>query len=782
MSVPMPPLILAFFVAAAVAPWMVHRVGRWSGWLVAAVPLLAGLLLATRLGRVESGGDVREVWGWVPALGVDLSFRIDGLSLLFALLISGVGTLIAIYAGGYLRGDRQLGRFYLLFLVFAGAMLGAVLADNLIVLFVFWELTSIASYFLVGYKHEQENARGSALQALLVTGSGGLAMLAGFLLLGSATGTLRISELLVGGEQLAASGLEVPALILILLGAFTKSAQFPFHFWLPNAMAAPTPVSAFLHSATMVKLGIYLLARLQPLFGGSDAWLWLLGVAGAVTLATAALLALRQSDLKRLLAYSTLAALGILTLLLAVGTPTAVKAAVVFLLAHSLYKASLFMVAGNVDFAAGSRDVRQLAGLGRAMPISFAAAVIAGLSTAGLPPKLGFIGKEFAYEALLGIPPLLIVAVAGNAVMVGVAALVAAKPFLGRPASTPKSPHEVPLSMWLSPAILAALGLLFGLLPGLIEGALVRPAVGAILGRPSSAEVYLWAGFTPALALSALTVGLGALLLLAWQRVGQGLTRIAPRLDWGPAWAYQRALLGMQRFAAWTARLVQSDDLRRQLLVVLGVTVALVGAVGIARGALGTRVWPPASPLPGEPILWVVAALIVSATVAVVLARSRLAAVTALGVVGFGMALLFVLYSAPDLAITQFLVETLIVVVMVLVMIRLPDFGPGERLAGATRARDAVLAVTGGGVMAALTLAVVAGPLDMDLTRYFESESVPGGFGRNIVNVILVDFRALDTLGEITVLMVAAVGVWALLKRAVGRGRRVEPGGEEDSS
>ena len=778
--------LLASFGVALVSPWLVRFAKDRSGWLLALLPLSLTLYFGLLAPPVVEGSSLRQSLPWLPALGVELSFRLDGLSLLFALLISFVGIFIVIYAGGYLRGDPELGRFYLMLLSFMAAMLGLVLADNLITLFVFWELTSVTSFFLVGYKHAYEDARKSALQALLVTGLGGLAMLAGFLLLGNVAGTFSISDLLTRPELIQSHALYAPLLILVLLGALTKSAQFPFHFWLPNAMAAPTPVSAYLHSATMVKAGIYLLARLSPVLGGTALWLWLLGAAGLLTVLTAGVLALKQRDLKKLLAYSTLVALGILTMLLAVGTPAAVKAAMVFLLAHSLYKASLFLVAGTVDFSTGTRDITQLSGLMRVMPITFVAALFAAFSTAGLPPKLGFIGKELVYEGLLGAPVLLGAAVLSNAMMFVVAVLVAVKPFVGRTVRAPGPVTGAPLSLWLGPTVLALLGLVFGLFPNLIEVTKL-PAVAVVLAEPYAFELYLFPpGFTPALALSIVTVVLGLVLLTLWQPLYRGLSRLEGPLDRGPARGYDLLMAGLVWLAKTQTRLIQGENLRRHLAVILGFTTALLG-VTMMRGGWFSGL-ENLSFGGGYFYEYVLAGLVVAAALTAVLARTRLAAVTALGVVGFGIALIYVVFAAPDLAITQFLVETLLVIIVVLVMLHLPELRREEDAAFPTRVRDGVIAVTGGTLVTLLLLNVTSLPFGGELTTFFETESWTSAFGRNIVNVILVDFRALDTLGEITVLAVAALGVAALLKSwraprpnpsAVKRGEQPETGQPE---
>jgi multicomponent Na+:H+ antiporter subunit A len=760
-------VVVTTFVIAALAPFLVKRLGRASGWVLALLPLGLTLYFASTLPRVIGGETLRQTIPWLPAFDVSLSFTLDGLSLLFALLISGIGVLVVLYAGAYLQGDKNLSRFFLFLLAFMGAMLGLVLADNLIALFIFWELTSLTSYFLIGYKHTYEDSRKSALQALIVTGLGGLAMLAGFLLLGSIAGSYELSVILQQADVIQAHPLFVPTVILILLGALTKSAQFPFHFWLPNAMAAPTPVSAYLHSATMVKAGIYLMARVSPALSGTDVWTYLLGVSGTLTLAVSALLALKQTDLKRLLAYSTVAALGTLTMLLAVGGDAAVKATVIFLLAHSLYKAALFMTAGTIDHAAGSRDITQLSGLARAMPVTFLSTLLAAFSLAGLPPLFGFIGKELAYEAFLGFQVLLVVAVLANAALFVVAFLVAVKPFFGkRNTNQPNDVHEAPFSMWLGPALLAVLSFGFALYPRILEP-FSQSAVTVILGEPYTFRLYLFpSSVTPALVLSGVTVALGILLALLRRPIYNLLMRLEKPLDWGPARGYEMLMDGLLWFAKAQTAFFQGSNLRKQLGMLIGFTVVLLGLTLLWR----VGVEPLAAVLQTFRVgatfyEWVLAALIIMAAITTLLARSKLMAVTSLGVIGFSTALFYVIFAAPDLAITQFLVETLLVIILVLVMIRLPELKPVERGSSLTRLRDGIIAAVGGLLVTLVTLLVLNYPLELSLSNYFAERSVPEGFGRNIVNVILVDFRALDTLGEITVLAVAALGVLALLKR-----------------
>jgi multicomponent Na+:H+ antiporter subunit A len=715
--------------------------------------------LASSVPEVLEGGAVRQSVPWVPSFGVHLSFYLDGLSLLFALLITGMGALILIYAGDYLKGHPQLGRFYLYLLLFMSAMLGLVLSDNLIALFVFWELTSFSSYLLIGFKHEDETARTSALQALLVTGAGGLALLAGFVLLSIAGGgTFELSEIAAKGEAIRGHALYTPLFILIVAGAFTKSAQFPFHFWLPNAMAAPTPVSAYLHSATMVKAGIYLLARLDALLGSTALWVWTLSIAGAATMLVGAVAAIGHTDLKKVLAYTTITALGTLTLLLGLSFEASIKAAIVFLIVHSLYKGALFLVAGSIDHETGTRDILRLGGLRKAMPFTAVAAGLAGLSMAGLPPLFGFVGKELAYKAKLGFDGADIVlpgvAVLANALTLVAAGVLVLRPFFGTLRTGTKTPHEVPVAMWLGPLILSGVGLGLGIYPTVLAAPIVGAAVTATLGGSIPIKLTLWYGLNKALLLSAITVTLGVLIYLAWSRLRPAVRRLDDRLSLvGPERGYAAALRGMLALAGFQTRVLQNGSLRVYLLWLFGLVLILPGFT------LFRYSW--SDVLAHE---WMLGLLIVLATAAVVAARSRMLAVASLGVVGFGVALFFLMLGAPDLAMTQFLVETLIVVIILLVLRHLPKLQRVAPPDSRSRFVDAGIALGVGAVVTLLGLAVLHVPFNSGLSTFFASESVPTGFGRNVVNVILVDFRALDTLGEIAVLAVAAVGAFVLVR------------------
>ncbi|MBN2119228.1 MAG: putative monovalent cation/H+ antiporter subunit A [Anaerolineales bacterium] len=763
--------VLSGFGLAFAAPILSRRFGRAAGWILALLP--AGLTLYF-IGLLPSAAAARPAAfsaPWAPDLGLVFSFRADGLGLLFALLISGIGALVVTYTGGYLKGNPNLGKFYAWLLVFMAAMLGVALADNMILLFVFWELTSISSYILIGFEHERASARAAALQAFLVTGGGGLALLAGLLLLGSAGGTLELSALLGQGDVLRASPFYFPAVLLILLGAFTKSAQFPFHFWLPNAMEAPTPVSAYLHSATMVKAGIYLLARLGPVLNGTDVWVYAVGGVGAATMLVGGYLALSQTDLKRLLAYSTVSALGMLTLLIGLGSPHALEAAIVLLLAHGLYKGALFLVAGALDHETGTRDITQLGGLFSAMKLTAIAGGIAALSMAGLPPLFGFLSKELTYEAALEFGPWL----AGAVVLAGlsfvfVAGVVGVGPFWGKQKQTPKSPHEAPLSMWLGPAILAGLSLLLGIFPNSISRFLISPAASGAIGESTSVKLALWHGVNPAFVLSVATILIGAGLFAARHPIRSGLSRFAWR--WGPSFFYDRSLDALNALARGQTRLLQSGYLRFYLFAIILTVTGLAGFTLFTRGGLPV-------PVAVSEVRFYEAALallILLAAFVATVSWSRLGAVAALGVAGYGVALIYLLFGAPDLAMTQFLIESLTVILFVLAFYHLPHFA--QLSSRTARVRDGLIALLAGGLMTSLVLSAVDAQLHPSISGYFVENALPLAHGRNIVNVILVDFRGIDTMGEITVLGIAAIGVYALLKLHTDRKKDKKGGGE----
>lgn len=741
---------------------------RWiDGWVLASIALaLAGFVVGLSwIPGVADGMFPTVSWSWVGGLGVEFAFRIDGLSLLFVLLITGIGVLVLAYAAAYAEKPGKRRRLCLLLFAFMLAMLGLVTADDLITLFVFWEATTVISYLLIGFDHEKASARRSALQGLLVTGAGGLAMLAGLVLLGAEAGTFRLSELPAALADTDLSDLTL-SLILILLGCFTKSAQFPFHFWLPNAMAAPTPVSAYLHSATMVKAGIYLLARVHPIYAEHELWFPVLTVFGAVTAVWASIQSLRQTDLKLMLAHTTVMALGTLTMFLGSSSPVAVAAASTFILVHALYKSTLFLMVGVIDKRTGTRDRRLLSGLRAALPLTAVAAFTGAFSMAGFPPFLGFIGKELKYEGALAIaeePGMVIVAaVAANAMMVAVALVVSVRTFLGRPSDTDAGVAP-PNLMVMVPLLLGLCGLIFGLAPSLIGQTIVVPAATSILGMPVEIKLALWHGVNVPLILSVVTVLLGIGVYFALDRLTAVMDRIGARFPISGDRVYDVVLKATLDGAGRMTTAIQGG----RLTVYTGLSFAVVG-LALYVGALGDdpAVW---SAIRLESLMpWEIASLALMAVGAAlaIAARRRLTALCGLAAVGVGTTLVFLMHGAVDVAVTQFMVEALIVVFVAAVIPKIPPFESVRRTAPQRWLRGTLAAFVGLG--ATLALLRLAPPVDRTVTSFYEQASVPEAFGRNVVNVILVDFRALDTLGEVAVVVVAALGAFALL-----RGRRV---------
>lgn len=764
--------ILAFLVPQLSRALNACAMGDKIGWCLSLLPAVLFGYFLTFWPTVTGDETLYYQYAWIPSLDINLSLMLDGLSLMFALLITGIGTFIFIYAGQYLHGHKDMHKLLMYLLAFMAAMLGLVLSSNLIAMFVFWELTSFTSYLLIGFNHEHEKARKAALQGFFITVAGGLALMTGLILLGTMGGSFEVTELLAQGTSLQDNPLFLAMMGLILLGAFTKSAQTPFHFWLPNAMAAPTPVSAYLHSATMVKAGIYLMARLQPMMMDYEPWVFTLSLFGGVTMTLGAIMAVCSTDLKRILAYSTVMALGTLTMLIGIGTPHALEAAMVFLLAHALYKGALFMAAGTLDHVTGTKDVRDLAGLRKYMPYTAVFTTIAALSLAGIPPLFGFIAKELMFSGALsstGLAPLLIVLCLVTAIcIVAASALVAIKPFYGAYKTTPKTPHEAPWSMRLGFSVLALLSLVLGLVPSLISP-LLQAATFAIQGTAikgstqvepaASLQLALWHGFNLPLLLSAIALLCGALLYRYWQNIREPLTKAVDFLAYGPERGYERMMQGLVWIADKQTRVLQNGYMANYILTILLTTIALLTYVFWSEDAFVYS-------LSFADVRFyevVIAVLMMVSAIYACFTCLRLGSVAALGVLGFVMAMVYVFFSAPDLAITQILVETLTVIMLVLVLFRLPRFQ--ELSSRAVRIRDAMVAGAFGVLVTMMLLTVnqVAMPGER-ISDYLAANSYVLAHGRNIVNVILVDFRALDTLGEIFVLALAAIGVNAMIR------------------
>jgi multicomponent Na+:H+ antiporter subunit A len=767
--------LLALSLVGSCAAWpLALRLGRRSaGWVLALLPagLFAGFLRLSA--TIAAGQTVTEGLSWAPSLGVQLTWRLDGFAYLFCLLVTGIGTLVVIYAGAYLteRTAADRARFLVLILLFMTAMLGAVLADDLLVLFVFWELTSLLSFLLIGFDVHSPSARRSALMSLRVTAGGGLALLAAILLIGVEVGSYSLTEVVARAPELARSPWIVPILGGILVGAFTKSAQYPFHFWLPNAMQAPTPASAYLHSATMVKLGIYLLARFEPVIGavsgGRDA---VIGVALA-TMLVGSYQAVRAENYKAVLAYSTVASLGILVMLVGLDGPMASVATVGFLLAHALYKATLFFCAGTVLHATGLTQLRHMGGLRRFLPVTALASTLASLSMAGLPPFFGFISKEFLFEAQIesswnAVP--VAIAVLVNAVIVGVAGVVTLRPFFLNEGRIREVRHREVPGLLVGPVVLALLGLVVSLAPDWFDRSVLRPAVTAIYGRPVAVEVGLWHGITPMLFLSATVVGIGALLFIYWVPIHQRL-RGHTRLDrYEAEHGYEALLRSIEAAGLRVATLVQRPDLRGHLAVIFAAAGAFVVWGLVAAEALPRL---PADPGELRVGATVVALVGLAGAVFATRAQSLLAAMIGTGLVGLVAALVFLLNGAPDLALTQFAVESLVVVLLTAALLPLPLAAPATRTPRA-RLRDALLAATLSVLLFAALLDMSAAPQRSEVSEFFGARSYLEAFGRNVVNVILVDFRGFDTLGETMVIGLSAVIAWSLLGPRVPREAR----------
>ena len=760
------PLVILIPLAGAWLPAALSRAfGIDPARTAAALVVVALAIVLGQAPAVLDGSTFVQAWPWIPALGLNASFRLDGFGLLFALLILVIGLLVVLYARYYLAPEDSKERFYGLLLLFMGSMLGVVLSENLLLLVTFWELTSLSSFLLIGFwRHEAEARRGARL-ALMITGAGGLALLAGVLLLGHVVGSFELTQVLASGATIKAHPLYETILVLVLLGAFTKSAQFPFHFWLPHAMAAPTPVSAYLHSATMVKAGIFLLGRLFPALAGTEVWFFVVSGVGLTTQLFASYVALFRHDLKGLLAYSTVSHLGLVTLLFGLGTPLGEIAAVFHIINHAVFKASLFMAAGIIDHETGTRDMRRLSGLARYMPWTAALATIAAGAMAGVPLLNGFLSKEMFFAETLQVqwlgPWYWVMPVA--ATLAGIFTVAYSTRFVHdvffgpAPQGLPKTPHEPPRWMKVPVEILVGLCLLVGLTPALTVDPLLRAAAGAVLQGPlPEFSLALWHGFNLPVLMSVVALVGGAAVYFT-RRYHFDLHGYRQRPTDGRRIS-ENAVSRAVRGARWLVERVANQSLQRYvlLLVLAALVLGVAGARGLTLTGAATL-----TPADGLAVL-VTAALVMAALAATMLHARRLLALVLVGVVGLAVSLAFVRLSAPDLALTQLLVEIVTVLLLLLAMYFMPAESPAEP-SRARLARDALVAVTIGGAVAGLAWALLTRPFDT-IAWYYLENAKPGGGGYNVVNVILVDFRGFDTLGEITVLGIAAVGILALLQ------------------
>ncbi|MGP7961475.1 Na+/H+ antiporter subunit A [Sanguibacter sp. A247] len=780
----MPQLLIAHLVMALAAPALVKLLGRKAFLVLALAPASAAIYALSWTGRVMSGEHPESVTPWIDALGVDLAFRMDTLSWFLLLISGGVGAVVLIYCSAYFSANAQgLGRFAGVLTAFAGAMVGLVTADDMLLLFIFWELTTVFSYLLIGHYADRKASRRAAMQALVVTTFGGLAMLAGIVLLGESAGTYLLSEVIAASPT---GTIVTVAVVLMLVGAVTKSALLPFHFWLPGAMAAPTPVSAYLHAAAMVKAGVYLVARLAPGFSDLDAWRVTIIVLGAGTLLLGGYRALRQNDLKLILAFGTVSQLGLIILLVGLGSRSAALAGLAMIGAHAMFKAALFLVTGVVDAATGTRDLRRLTGVGRKLPLTATAGGLATASMIGLPPLAGYVAKEAALESLVhdGLPggepwmsTVVLAAVVVGSMLTFAYGLrfwwgaFASKLACAAPAPRPVAPGEAAapevdvsqidpqqihvqsrLLVW-PPLLLAVLGLGAALVPHLGEDLLAPHA--ALYPAGEAGHLTLWGGFGPALWSTVAIVAVGSLLFVGRRRV-ESLQARVPRVPEAER-VYRRFMRRLDDFAADVTSVTQRGSLPLYLGIILGTLVIAVGGVLIASGS-----WPDEVMVSSSAGQVLVVGVTVVAAVLAARARRRLKAVLLVGVTGYGTAVLFMLYGAPDLALTQVLVETITLVVFVLALRRLPAYFSDRPLAGSRFVRLAV-AVAVGVTVSALALTVPGARIHEPVSVDFPEEVYVYGGGRNIVNVVLVDTRAWDTMGEISVLLVAATGVASLV-------------------
>lgn len=738
---------------------------KWSLSL-AVLPLTLFTYLTSYIPSISKGNTIVESHKWVPSLSINFDFSLNGLSLLFSLLITGIGTLIFIYASSYLKGHIYQDRFLGYLCLFMSAMLGVVLSDNILLLFVFWELTSISSFFLIGFNNDNSDSRKSAITALTITGLGGFFLLSGLILMSQVAGTYSITELVKSSQLIVDHQFYPVILVLVLIGAFTKSAQFPFHFWLPGAMKAPTPVSAYLHSATMVKAGIFLLARFTPVLGGTDLWSWTLMIFGGFTMIYAAFHSLLRTDLKGVLAYSTISALGILTFLIGMGSEEALIAACTFIVVHALYKATLFLVTGIIDHETGTRDLTRLSGLRAVLAPVFIAGLLAALSSAGLPLSIGFIGKDLIYQATLHADPAMSLYLTGAAIFTNVCLVAAGfmagiRPFTGSLTPAFEKVHLPHPTMWVPPLVLAVLGFILGFFPGILGQYVVSAVLNGMTGMPADVNLKIWHGFNLVLLLSIGTLVAGAFLYY-FNKPNIATLRLTERFNnWSPQSVFVRLSDSLVLFSERYTNFFHNGFLRSYLLKIIVFAEVLL----LYELIIGGPIYIDYEKL--SPITFYEAAnvfILIGALIMTVTTSSRLTAVVGTSVIGYAICLMFVFYSAPDLAITQFTIDTLTVVLFVFVLFNLPSFLNFSTNNKVTVVRDAFVAISFGAILSIIAIKVLQVPTTIEISDFYGRYAYELGKGKNVVNVILVDFRGLDTMFEIVVLSIAALGVYSLLK------------------
>lgn len=762
-------VVLLPFLLAPCVPFLAQRLRSRLGWVLFPAPLLITLYLLSLMPGVGRGDLIASTWTWAPSYGLVFSLALDSFSLLFALLIAGIGTLVLLYSIFYLDPSEDLSRFYVSILLFMGAMFGVVLSENLLTLYTFWEITSISSFLLIGFWHKKSESRDGALKSMLTTVMGGLALLGGFLLLGAAAGTFSLRELGAASQTIVAHPYYPAIVVLILLGAFTKSAQAPFHLWLPGAMAAPTPVSAYLHSATMVKAGIFLTARMSTILGGTELWFYMVAGIGITTMLLGSYLAVQQRDLKALLAFSTVSQLGFIITMFGFGTEAAIAAGILHIFNHGTFKGSLFMLVGIIDHQTGTRDIERLSGLGRKMPLTSILMFIGAFSMAGVPLLSGFVSKEMILGALLAAPvgpnvftyALPVIAVLASAFTTLYCLQLTFKVFFGPAGKTPVVPKEAGAGLLLPPAVLGGFVVLLGLFPALVEGILVSPATSALTGEPSSIHLALWHGVNPALFMSIVALAGGGLLYWQLPRVLPVLRRISSvRINVNTI--YDGLLTGLEKGSAKLTSRMMTGNLRDYLVYILGFT-ALVLIVSVLRVDVGGFfVGTPRLSSISWSELAVIIVLIAGALTAIV-ARQRVGVALGVATVGFMVAVLWFLWEAPDLALTQTIVETVSIVPLFLAFSYMPRLKERQERPRVRRT-NAVLAIVFGVVAAFFTYISSSTQLFSSIGHYFVENSFSLAGGRNIVNVILVDFRGLDTLFETTVLALVGIAVYTLVR------------------
>jgi len=781
--------VLLPFLYTILVPFFFKKIARvHTGWFVIVVPLLLFVYFLSQFPIQNSQAPIVRSIPWIPSAGIDFTLHLDGLSLLFTLIITGIGCLVVLYSIYYMSMKREaLHNFYVYLLLFMGAMLGVVLSDNLMVLYVFWETTSVSSFLLIAYWYQRKNSRYGAQKAMLITVFGGFAMLLGFLMLGSMAGTFSIREIIDMRDVVTSHSLFIPAMLLVLLGAFTKSAQFPFHIWLPDAMEAPTPISSYLHSATMVKAGVYLVARVTPIFGGDMNWFWIITIGGTVTLFWGAFMAIRQTDLKALLAYSTISQLGLIMSLLGIGSlalnPSyseqshlftgAMLAAIFHLFNHSIFKGCLFMVVGILDHETGTRDIRKLGGLMSLMPVSFTLTVIGGLSMAGLPPFSGFLSKEMFFTGVLSVSRTL----DQWTVLLPIAAWIASiftfvysmilvfKTFTGNyhPDRLDKKPHEAPIGMLISPVILASLVVLVFFFPNLVSYSLLEPTMHSVFpnligpGESFNVKIKAWHGLNLELFMTIGIVIIGTLLFRTFKKWMDIYYNLPRKLTLNSF--YDRGLTGAENLSSRITSFYMNGSLHSYLSYMFGFLIFVVGGAFVLQGAFGAN---PAGTSPITLYEYILAASIAVLAGFVIFVQTRLTAIIAVGAVGYLVSLMLVIFRAPDLALTQLVVETITTALFLLCFYFLPKL-KSETVRIRLRLVNLLISIGVGTVLTLIGISAHSSSQFKPIATYFEDAYKLTG-AKNMVNAILVDFRAFDTMLESVVLFTAGIGVYTLIK------------------